>query len=548
LIDYFGAVAQMAKLEHVTLRLLGAFGVEADVGRPIALSIRSKKARGLLAYLAMKPDFRARREELATLFWGDNSEASARHSLRQCLISLRQDLSVASEILLGDREAVGLCKQLVIVDARTFLSLARSDAPDQLSGVAELWHGAFLPELDLDIEEFDAWRRQEADRLATAAASVFDAVCRNADARGDGHAAIAAVERSVAIEPTREDRQRTAIKLLARYRGREAALSRIKLVIDLLRSELDVAPEAETRALCDAIKRGDFEPASAPHHQEGAPNVVKSVTVPKPALLPVREVQVLSIPVRSLPAAAAPPNLALWRRRPRVVAWPAIAAVLIGAVAIFGFAYRPKSPLLLASKAIAVLPFATDNSGQPDVPMFAKDLTHNLIGYLSRFGDLRVISEQASDIYRDHSVDVAHLRTDFGVQYAIVGRVQGNDSALKIDFQLVDTATRTNVWSDDLQRERSDPTVVADEAARGIARMLAIEIGKLGVLRERANPISQLTPGELVARGYSELQMGNIRENLFAAMTLFEAQSALSGRRPRSCEGAHYRGDEFCRP
>src|SRR5262249_48585127 len=95
---------------------------------------------------------------------------------------------------------------------------------------------------------------------------------------------------------------------------------------------------------------------------------------------------------------------------------------------------------------------------------FARVLTHNLIGYLSRFGKLRVISEQTSDVYRDRQTDVAHLMTDLGVQYAIVGRVQGTDSALRIDFQLVDMATRTNLWSDHLQRERSDSTLVADEA------------------------------------------------------------------------------------
>ena len=92
----------MSKLSQVTLRVLGTFAIEANVGRPIALSIRSKKARALLAYLAMKPDYRARREELATLFWGDNPDASARHSLRQCLISLRQDLCLASQILVVD--------------------------------------------------------------------------------------------------------------------------------------------------------------------------------------------------------------------------------------------------------------------------------------------------------------------------------------------------------------------------------------------------------------------------------------------------------------
>jgi DNA-binding SARP family transcriptional activator len=112
----------MSKLSHVTLRLLGAFAIEAKVGRSIPIVVRSRKARALLAYLAMNPDYRASREELATLFWGDNPDAVARHSLRQCLISLRQDLCLASEILIVDREAIGLRAQFVSVDARAFMS------------------------------------------------------------------------------------------------------------------------------------------------------------------------------------------------------------------------------------------------------------------------------------------------------------------------------------------------------------------------------------------------------------------------------------------
>jgi len=225
-------------LSHVTLRLLGGFAIEANVGRPIPISVRSRKARALLAYLAMKPDYRARREELATLFWGDNPDALARHSLRQCLILLRQDLCLASDILLVDREAIGLRAQFLSVDARTFTSLARSTALDELTRAAELWRGPFLPDLALDIEEFDTWHRHEAERLATAAAGVFEALCRNADANGDGERAIAAAERLVALEPTREDRQRTALMLFARHEGREAALSRARQFTDLLRSDL----------------------------------------------------------------------------------------------------------------------------------------------------------------------------------------------------------------------------------------------------------------------------------------------------------------------
>src|SRR6266849_2701887 len=481
----------MSKLSHVTLRLLGGFAIEANVGRPIPISVRSRKARALLAFLAMKPDYRARREELATLFWGDNPDALARHSLRQCLILLRQDLCLASDILLVDREAIGLRAQFLSVDARTFTSLARSTALDELTRAAELWRGPFLPDLALDIEEFDTWHRHEAERLATAAAGVFVALCRNADANGDGERAITAAERLVALEPT--------------------------------------------RALIDAIKRGDFESAHAPDlGRLAVQSVAKPAGLPDtaPIALALSETKAspvsipIVLPAEQAPRKTAPANPPFWRRWPLAAACAIIAFLAMGTIVALGVASAPKlwSPQtdLQRSQALVVLPFAVDNSGQPDDPAFARVLTHNLIGYLSRFDKLRVISEQTSDFYRDRRMDVAHLMTDLGAQYAIVGRVQGTDSALRIDFQLVDTATRTNRCADYLQRERSDPTLVADEAARGIARALAVEIGRVGALRMHAKPSSELTLSDLVARGYLALRRGTIRENLTDAMTSFD--------------------------
>jgi DNA-binding SARP family transcriptional activator/TolB-like protein len=519
----------MSKLAQISLRLLGAFAVEADVGRPLALSIRSKKARALLAYLAMKPDYRARREELATLLWGDNPDALARQSLRQCLNSLRQDLSVAAEALIVDREAVGLNAQLIGVDARKFLLLARSAAPDELAAAAQLWHGAFLSDLTLDIEEFDAWQRQEADRLAGAAAGVFEARSRHADAGGDGAHAIAAAELLVALEPTREDRQRAALKLVARYQGREAALSRVKQLTDLLRTELGVAPEAATRSLVEAIKRGDFESAPAPE-QSVALSTVKLIALPDMAQSLAQDIAPLLLPVAvpsTLPAVAVPRDvvpaaLPFWRRPMRAASWRVLAVVAVGAIAIaVGLKWWwPANPP--RNQAIAVLPFSADGTAQSDDPAFARALTHNVIGYLSRFGNLRVISEQTSEAYAGHQTDVARLM-DFGVRYAIVGHVDGNDSALKINLQLVDTMTRTNVWSDQLQRQRGDAATVADEASRGIARMLAIQIGRLSALRITTDPNAQLTLGELMERGYLVLDRGTRKENLVAAMKSFDA-------------------------
>jgi tetratricopeptide (TPR) repeat protein len=130
-----------------------------------------------------------------------------------------------------------------------------------------------------------------------------------------------------------------------------------------------------------------------------------------------------------------------------------------------------------------------------------------------------VISEPTSEYYGHRQID-ANL-ADLGVQYVIVGHVQGSDSDLKVDFQLVDTATRVNVWSNNLSRQRGDQTLIADEAARGIARAMAIEIDRRTAIAMRTKPSSELTVGQLVGRGYLALARGVTHENLSDAMTSF---------------------------
>jgi DNA-binding SARP family transcriptional activator/TolB-like protein len=540
----------MPKFTGVTLRLLGAFALDANVGRPIAISIRSKKARALLAYLAMQPNHHARREALATLLWGDYPDVLARHSLRQCLISLRRDLCLASEILTVDRETVGLRPDLVTVDARTFMSLAGSSGPDDLARAAELWSGSFLADVVVDVEEFSAWHRQENDRLSVAAAGVFAALCHISDDNGDGDHAIAAAERLVALDPTREDRQRIALELSARHRGREAALSKARVLTDLLHGELGVAPEPATRALIDAIRRGDFEPAPAAEAEAPTgPGAGQLVGISNAtALVPVQASGAVSAVAPSGLVATHRsdqprlPMSRIWRIRPLVAASASIICLAIGTFAMLERANGPKlalqptglkashggplSPLAAANRVVAVFPFTAQNRAPADDPPvgkgFAQGLTHDLIGYLSRFGNLRVIAEPTSELYRDRPLD-ANLLTEYGVRYAVVGHVQGRDNALRIDFQLVDAATQTNVWSNHLERERDNPTLVADEAARGIARALAIEIDRLAALALRAKPAAQLTDQELVERGYLDLQSGGTRENVTAALKSFDA-------------------------
>src|SRR5262249_40238692 len=165
------------------------------------------------------------------------------------------------------------------------------------------------------------WHRQEADRLSAMAAEVFEALCRRADANGDGERATAAAERLVALDPTREDRQRTALKLFARHKGRQAALSRAKLLTDMLRSELGVAPEGTTRALIDSIKRGDFEPRPRDREEPATRRVLQPASAPQPAApSPPVPAEASLLPAALIAAQAslntAPVASPVWRRPP----------------------------------------------------------------------------------------------------------------------------------------------------------------------------------------------------------------------------------------
>jgi DNA-binding SARP family transcriptional activator/TolB-like protein len=526
----------MSKLCSVTLHLLGPFAIEADVGRAIPISVRGKKPQALLAYLAMRPDYQAKREELATLFWGDHPDMLARHSLRQCLNSVRGDLCAAAEVLVVDREVIGLRAPMLRVDARAFISLAASMRAEELAQAGALWRGAFLADLTLDAEEFDAWRGREADRLATAAAGVFDALCRNAESSGDGEAAIAAAERLVALDPLLEDRQRRALQLLARYRGRDVALSRAKSLTALLRNELDVAPEPATRSLIEEIKRGEFERAEPPEPQAPAvQNVVQpaiaiesiGTTEPPPTVPALPDPQPASNPERLADAALAadpPVPRPFWRTVPPAGMWATLGILAIALTAALTFAYGTKSTRLAAvaqvNQGVVVLPFGFDNPERSEDAVFARALTHGLIGYLSRFAGLRVISEPTSEFYRDRPFDPS-LIAELGVRYAVVGHVASQDNGHRIEFELMDTASRTNVWSDNLQRQQGDPALTADDAARGLARMVAIKINDLATLRTRDKPRAEMTTRELVAHGYWALQRGNTRESLLAGLSWF---------------------------
>src|SRR5205823_9039777 len=134
--------AAMMPPARLRLRLLGRFGISGDDGIADSIRLPTRKARALIAYLAMSPEQAATREELATLLWGGCSDQQARQSLRQALASLRKELR-SSHVFTADTAVVRLQPGLWSVDAREFEDLSTSSDPEDLARAAGLFDGEF---------------------------------------------------------------------------------------------------------------------------------------------------------------------------------------------------------------------------------------------------------------------------------------------------------------------------------------------------------------------------------------------------------------------
>jgi DNA-binding SARP family transcriptional activator/TolB-like protein/Tfp pilus assembly protein PilF len=529
------------------LRLLGGFAacIDGTPERPVRVS--SRKGRALLAYVAAQPEHRANREQLANLLWCDRGDALARHNLRQCLLLLRRELGAAAgDVLIVAGDEVALDSHNVTVDVRAFQSLAGSERLEDLVQATSLYRGEFLAGLSLDTDCFNDWLLGERGRLEAMAVNLLERTARLQDAAGDGAVAIAMAERLVAHDPLREDWQRLLIGLCAAHRSPEAALAHAKMVVKLLRDELDVDPAPETQALIDEVRRASLSPAAQSADRNGSPPADPSRDRPSrqaaetgrkhamEAAAPTADIT--SKDHVGLPAAV---DLRGTPRTHRIAAGAAAMAVVLGTAwllhpVVASLTGSPsdqsstqqlseagapsasswRSPLLPGAKvdgselanrglyAVAVLPFAVEGKTSDDDRMMAERLASGLVSDLSRAPAIRVISWHTMRQYIGQAVDVAAIGAELGVRYVVEGSIRHRQSRLQVSVSLIDARDRLQVWSDRFERDRTESGAVQDEITRSLARRMQINV-LLSESRhsERAGQ-HDVSVGLLVAKGW----------------------------------------------
>jgi DNA-binding SARP family transcriptional activator len=250
-------------MAQFALDLFGGFQARAGRGRGIRL--RRRKAQALLAYLALQAGQRFSRETLTALLWGDAPEDQARHSLRQALLDLRHALPPASRaaiIVEGDHIAVN--RRRVTVDVAAFERLAAQSGRKAVERAVALYRGDLLAGIRVREPAFEEWLRSERDRLRETGVRTFRKLLTLQTADGELEPAVETAMRLLAIDPLHESAHRALMELYDRLGRRTAALRQYERCAELLRRELGVAPEPETRRLYEGITTRSGAPALPP--------------------------------------------------------------------------------------------------------------------------------------------------------------------------------------------------------------------------------------------------------------------------------------------
>lgn len=235
------------------LELLGDFRLRSESGSLVTISAR--KSQAMLAYLAVKPGQLVSRDKMAGLLWSSTAPEQARQSLRQTLSTMRRELAAVSpqKILVEEGDFLSLDASLVHCDVVEFETLIANGTAEALDPATRLYGGDFLEGFQIDEEKFDQWVLAERDRLHRVALRAHAQLVEQLTRSGALDEAIAAAQQSLRIDPLQESMHRTLMRLYQQSGDLMNALQQYDACSKILRRELDVEPDAQTRAAYQEI-------------------------------------------------------------------------------------------------------------------------------------------------------------------------------------------------------------------------------------------------------------------------------------------------------
>lgn len=136
--------------------------------------------------------------------------------------------------------------------------------------------------------------------------------------------------------------------------------------------------------------------------------------------------------------------------------------------------------------SIIILPFENLNQDSTQ-DYFCDGLTSDLTGDLSKFANLCVISSNSAFSYRNQRPSPERLRQELGVEYMLEGSVQRLGDKVRVNTQLIETASKRHLWTNRVHGDIKELFDMQDDVVQRTVASLASKLGTIE--RERATRI-----------------------------------------------------------
>lgn len=277
-VSFGRAAATPVRRIKPSVRLAVFGGIGLHVGdREIALS--SRKAKALIAYLALAPGMKETRDRLVGLLWSEFDDTKARASLRQLVYALRETFD--NEGLAGlaaDKLHVSLDPSIFTTDLDyAFASVDRGDPLDCLINETRISETILSGHDDVD-PSFACWLRTKRECVRQRLIRGLEAQLMGP--KGPVHQTKRVARALFQVDPTNEAACRALMRAYVECGDTAGALAAYKQLWDHLEDDHDMEPSAATQDLVVAIKNGTFTPPASGLDLR-APSAVASASEPQ---------------------------------------------------------------------------------------------------------------------------------------------------------------------------------------------------------------------------------------------------------------------------
>lgn len=190
------------------------------------------------------------------------------------------------------------------------------------------------------------------------------------------------------------------------------------------------------------------------------------------------------------------------------------------ATMILWLIWKPTTSAQLLDKSVAVLPFKNNSQDYSNIYV-VNGVMDAVLNNLQKIKDLKVISRQSVEQYRNSEKSIKDIASDLEVSYLVEGSGQKIGDRILLNIQLVDGKNDRQIWSEMYEKDLEDIFQMQRDIAEVIAKQVNAKITPAEKKRLEEVPTEDMIAYDYYLQGLDLLYKGT-KSDLEKAIPLFE--------------------------